>query len=102
MVPVTCTPKPSKQTTTSKRPADANIPNITRNAEVPVSIIAPYVAAPVPKKHQSFDFSTNSSDDTTCESLNNEATNLNEGVNCMELRDARKYVDRDVDVHQQE
>ena len=112
MVPVTCTPKPSKKRTTSKGPADANIPNDTRNAEAPVSIRAPYVAGPAPKKHQSFEFSTNSSDDTTCKSLNNEAANLNEGneldgaINDVfdgeEINVGSKYVDRDVDVHQQE
>jgi len=112
MVPVTCTPKPSKKSTTSKGPADANIPNDTRNAEAPVSIRAPYVAGPAPKKHQSFEFSTNSSDDTTCKSLNNEAANLNEGneldgaINDVfdgeEINVGSKYVDRDVDVHQQE
>ena len=111
MVPVTCTPKPSKKTTTSKGPADA-IPNDTRNAEAPVSIRAPYVAGPAPKKHQSFEFSTNSSDDTTCKSLNNEAANLNEGneldgaINDVfdgeEINVGSKYVDRDVGVHRQE
>jgi hypothetical protein len=77
IVPETCTPKPGTLTT-SKRP-DGAIPSDTRNAEAPVSIRAPYVAVPAPKKHQSFELSTNSSDDTTCKSLNNEAVNLNEG-----------------------
>jgi hypothetical protein len=109
MVPETCTPKPSKPTT-SKRSVDA-IPNDTRNAEAPVSIRAPYVAAPAPKKHQSFELSTNSSDDTTCKSLNNEAANRNEGneldgaKNVFEgegIKNGSKYVERDVDMHQQE
>jgi hypothetical protein len=110
MVPETCTPKPGKQTT-CKWPVDA-IPNDTRNAEAPVSIRAPYVAAPAPKKHQSFELSTNSSDDTTCKSLNNEAANLNEGNELdgakidvfegEEIKDGSKYVDRDVDIYQQE
>jgi hypothetical protein len=110
MVPETCTPKPGTLTT-SKRPDDA-IPNNTRNAEAPVSIRALYVAAPAPKKHQSFELSTNSSDDTTCESLNNDAVNLNEGneldgakIDVFEgedIKDGIKYVDRDVDLHHQE
>jgi hypothetical protein len=110
MVPETCIPKPGKQTT-SKRPDDA-IPNDTRNAEAPVPIRAPYVTVPAPKKHQSFELSMNSSDDSTCKSLNNEAANLNEGnewdgakndvFEGEGIKDGSKYVDSDVDVHQQE
>jgi hypothetical protein len=103
MVPETCTPKPGTLTT-SKRPDDA-IPNNTRNAEAPVSIKAP-------EKHQSFELSTNSSDDTTCKSLNNEAVNLIEG-NELDgakndvfegegIKNGSKYVERDVGMHQQE
>jgi hypothetical protein len=88
-----------RQHTPSKDPTDTMVPTMVGASTTPLlppllpsakkspkrrfrpigRIRAPNVTAPTPKKHRSLlELSTKSTDDTTCESLNNEAVNLNE------------------------